>query len=65
MLWDCNNPVFCQSVLFNDNQPNTHYVTYNATANTWTQIAGTYDAVVYHAVEEYALPAPINLEWQR
>ena len=33
-------------------------------AEAGAQIAGTYDAVVYHAVEEYTLPAMIKLGWK-
>jgi GT2 family glycosyltransferase len=33
-------------------------------AETGAEIAGTYDAVVYHAVEEYTLPAMIKLGWK-
>jgi GT2 family glycosyltransferase len=33
-------------------------------AEAGAQIAGTHDAVVYHAVEEYSLPAMIKLGWK-
>ena len=33
-------------------------------AGDGTEIAGTYDAVVYHAVEEYTLPAMLKLSWK-
>ena len=33
-------------------------------AEARAEIAGTYDAVVYHAVEEYTLPAMIKLGWK-
>lgn len=33
-------------------------------AEAGARIAGTYDAVVYHAVEEYTLPAMIRLNWK-
>jgi GT2 family glycosyltransferase len=33
-------------------------------AGAVAKIAGTYDAIVYHAVEEYTLPAMIKLGWK-
>jgi GT2 family glycosyltransferase len=33
-------------------------------AEAGAEVAGTYDAVVYHAVEEYTLPAMIRLGWK-
>jgi GT2 family glycosyltransferase len=33
-------------------------------AEAGVEIAGSYDAVVYHAVEEYTLPAMVKLSWK-
>jgi Concanavalin A-like lectin/glucanases superfamily/Domain of unknown function (DUF2341) len=43
ILWDCANATYCHTVLFNDDNPTTHFTSYTASAATWSHVAGTYD----------------------
>jgi concanavalin A-like lectin/glucanase superfamily protein len=46
ILWDCNQSVFCQTVLYNGSNPTqtgTYFADYAAAKSKWTLLAGTYD----------------------